>query len=368
MMRLPSRAQRTVSLLPLLLVLASLAAGCVEAMTGVKDEKELQTVGIPARAEVLAIRETGLWVNDDPVLSLDVKVEPSDRPAYQATIERFWASEFDAAINYKPGSVIAVRYDPRDPTRVAMDLGPPKSARTGNPFGDNYAPQPEIGGASLLPPPPSPALYRGTADDKADQRAMIESGFLPLGVSNFSDAGAADPHQAVVQARRIGAAAVVLYGPVKDSPDAGVAPLPFRPRPVGGVAGKGSAPAADTGGAEATIGSLPPRSPTDHAAIFWAKSQRPVLGIASRPLDDQEKSRLMRNDGIVVSLVTNDSPAALAHIQQGDVIVSIDGKAILDPLAVPAFLKSIAGRKVHIGLLRNGTPLAVDVQLNPAVP
>jgi S1-C subfamily serine protease len=74
----------------------------------------------------------------------------------------------------------------------------------------------------------------------------------------------------------------------------------------------------------------------------------------------------MRDDGIVVELVANSSPAAAAHILQGDVIVAIDGKAILDPAAVPAFLQSIAGRRVRIDLFRNGSPQAVDVQLNPA--
>jgi S1-C subfamily serine protease len=76
----------------------------------------------------------------------------------------------------------------------------------------------------------------------------------------------------------------------------------------------------------------------------------------------------MRNDGMVVDLVINDSPAAAAHIQQGDIILAIDGKAILDPLAVPAFLHSIAGRRVQIDLLRGGTPQAVEVQLNQATP
>ena len=88
----------------------------------------------------------------------------------------------------------------------------------------------------------------------------------------------------------------------------------------------------------------------------------------SRPLDQQEKDRLLRSDGMVVELVTNDSPAAAAHIQQGDIILAIDGKPILDARAVPAFLRSIAGRRVRIDLLRDSTPHTVEVQLNPAAP
>jgi len=126
--------------------------------------------------------------------------------------------------------------------------------------------------------------------------------------------------------------------------------------------------AADTAGAAATIGSLPPRPPADHEATYWGRNQPPLLGIMSRPLDQQEKDRLLRSDGMVVELVTNDSPAAAAHIQQGDIILAIDGKPILDARAVPAFLRSIAGRRVRIDLLRDSTPHTVEVQLNPAAP
>jgi hypothetical protein len=369
--RLQSCGQRSVQrmvspagfLMPLLLALAGLALGCAMFDTGMSEARALQTVGVPAQAEILAIGETGLTVNDDPVIRLDVEVRPADSPAYKATIKRLLVSRLEIP-QFQPGRVIPVRFDPKDPTRVSFDLGPPKAARTGDPFADNFTRAQGSMGGNLAPPPPTPALYRGSADESGDLRALIENGYLPLGTSSFTG-GAADARQAAQQGKRLHAAVVVLYGEVLDTPDAALAPLPFHPRPPG--AGTAPAePAADTTGAAATIGSLPPRARSDHEATYWAKNQPPVLGIMSRPLDDQEKARLMRDDGIVVELVTNDSPAAAAHIQQGDIIVAIDGKTILDPNAVPAFLQSIAGRRVRIDLFRNGTPLAIDAQLNPA--
>jgi len=366
---LPFRGQRSARrppspdavLLLLLLPLAGMAAGCSLFDTGMSEAKDLQRVGLPAQAEIVSIGETGLTVNDDPVITLGVEVRPADRPPYQATIKRLLVSRLEIP-QFQPGKVIPVRFDPKDPSRVSFDLGPPKAARTGNPFTDDFTPQQVV--ASVLPPPPTPQLYRGGADDAADMRALLENHYVPLGASVFTG-GAADPRQAVEQGQRLGAAVVVLYGELLSGPDAALAPLPFHPRPPGADAAD-PAPAADTGGAQATIGSLPARPRSEHKASFWARTRPPVLGIMNRPLNDQERARLLRNDGLVVELVTNDSPAAAAHIRQGDVIVAIDGKAILDPLAVPAFLQSIAGRKVRIDLLRDGAPHAVEVQLNPA--
>jgi PDZ domain len=355
-------------LLPLLVLLSGLAQGCAMFDTGMSEAKDLQRVGVSAQAAILSIGETGLTVNDDPVITLDVEVRPADRPPYHATIKRLLVSRLEIP-QFQPGRVIPVRFDPRDPSRVSFDLGPPRAASTGDPFVDHFTPSPSSLGSSLVTPPPTPALYRGSDDEAGDTRALIEHNYLLLGSSSFTG-GDADPHQAAQQGKKLGAALVVLYGGLRETPDAAaLAPLPFHPRrPGAGDAGASAEPAADTAGAAATIGSLPPRPAADHEATYWGRNQPPLLGIMSRPLDQEEKDRLLRSDGIVVELVTNDSPAAAAHIQQGDIILAIDGKAILDPRAVPAFLHSIAGRRVRIDLLRDSTPHTVEVQLNPAAP
>ena len=358
-------------LLPLLALLSGLALGCSMFNTGMSEARDLQRVGVSAQAEILSIGETGLTVNDNPVITLDVEVRPADRPPYRATIKRLLVSRLEVP-QFQPGRVIPVRFDPRDPSRVSFDLGPPRAASTGDPFVDHFTPSQSSLGSSLVAPPPTPALYRGSDDEAGDTRALIEHNYLLLGSSTFTG-GDADPHLAAQQGKKLGAALVVLYGGLREAPDAApLAPLPFHPRPPGadgaGGAGASGEPAADTAGAAATIGSLPPRPAADHEATYWGRNQPPLLGIMSRPLDQQEKDRLLRSDGMVVELVTNDSPAAAAHIQQGDIILAIDGKAILDARAVPAFLRSIAGRRVRIDLLRDSTPHTVEVQLNPAAP
>jgi len=377
----PLLAPLLAPLLPLLLLLSALALGCSMFDTGMSEAKDLQRTGVSAQAEILAIGETGLTVNDNPVITLDVEVRPADRPPYRGTIKRLLISRLEVP-QFQPGRIIPVRFDPRDPSRVSFDLGPPKTAGTGDPFVDHFTASQSSPGSSLVPPPPTPALYRGGDDETGDTRALIENNYLLLGVSAFTAGDAADPRQAARQGKKLGATLVVLYGEVRETPDATLAPLPFHPRPPGSAPSAPSTastpstpstaasaePAADTAGAAATIGSLPPRPAADHEATYWGRSQPPLVGIMFRPLDQKEKDRLLRSDGVVVELVTNDSPAAAAHLQQGDIILAIDGKPILDARAVPAFLRSIAGRRVRVDLLRDSTPRTFEVQLNPAAP
>ncbi len=351
-------------LLPALLLppLLALAAGCgmVDSMSGLSEARDLQATGVPARAEILAIAETGMSINDEPVVRLDVQVLPPDGRPFTATIRRLLVARVDIP-QYQPGRVIAVRYDPKDPSRVSIDLGPLAAASTGNPFHDRFSAE-ELHGLALQAPPPAPALYRGL-DPTTDTRALLENGYAPLGTAAFASPAAADPGQAAEQGRRIGAALVVLYGdsaaPADPAGTGRLAPLPYQPRLAGSAADAEAAAAA-------TIGGYPPQPAGLHTAVYWGRTpQPPVLGISGRALSEEEKARLLRGGGMVVVVVGNGSPALAAHIQEGDVVLAIDGKPVLDPGAVRAFVESIAGRTVRFDLLRNGAPLAVEVRLNP---
>lgn len=342
--------RRTVWWFSLLLPGVALLAGC----SGLYySNPDLQTAGVSARAEILETWETGIKVNDEPVIGLKVRVTPAGGVPYEATIQRVLISQLEIP-QFQPGAVIPVRYDPKDPSRVAIDLSPgspAKVANTGNPYHDYFAAAAKQG-AVLMPPPAAPEIYRGSSDDSADIRALNENSYVPLGYSAVAKGGA-DVRQAIDQGRQIGASLLVLYGEPFELP-AGqtIAALPFRPGFASGEAG--------------TIGNAPPPAEKGRLVAYWAKTRPAVLGVFGRPLREEEKSRLRRSGGMFVEAVAKGSPAAAAGIQEGDVLLAIDGKRILDATAVPAFLTSIAGKKVQIELVRNGSPLSVDVQLNDA--
>jgi serine protease Do len=104
------------------------------------------------------------------------------------------------------------------------------------------------------------------------------------------------------------------------------------------------------------------------AAAPWGENRPAILGIVARPLSVDEQADLERKQGIVVESVLRDSPAAVGGIAVGDVLVAIDGQPLDDVRAVPELVRSLAGRRVAIDLLRNRLPFSVMVQLNPAAP
>jgi hypothetical protein len=98
-------------------------SGCaaIDRMSGTSEARELQRVGEPADALVLDIWDTGITVNDDPVIGLNVRVERADGTTYEAKIAKSRVSRVHIP-QFQPGQRVPVRVDPRDPKRVALDV------------------------------------------------------------------------------------------------------------------------------------------------------------------------------------------------------------------------------------------------------
>jgi len=345
--------------------------GCSGVLTGlgVGMSKEPQQNGVAAPGRILEIWDTGWTINDNPVIGMKVQVEPPDRPAFEAAIQKTTISRI-AVPQCQPGNIVPVRLNPRDSTVVAVDFeGSVRSEpASGNPYRDRFVPSSSLG-AVFLPPPDSPRLYLGTADRLADTLALFENGCVPLGASSVSNGS--NPQQALDQGKLVGAALVVVYGHFDPQPGLTLDPqpgltldvLPLRRRPLDPGQPSASVPAPAGG---ASLGSGP--APYEQFAAYWGKSRRAILGIVSRPLEGKERAQLGRKDGIVVSGVASGSPAAAAQIMAGDVIVAIGGKPLVDALAVPAIVHSLAGQRVRLDMVRGGSPLSTTVQLNPAEP
>lgn len=105
------------------LILVVLLAGCTVAdrMSGVSEAKRLQEAGAPAKARILKIWDTGITVNDDPVIGLEVEIAREDGSVYTATIPKSLISRLDVP-QFQPGLTVGVRIDPQDPAKVAIDV------------------------------------------------------------------------------------------------------------------------------------------------------------------------------------------------------------------------------------------------------
>jgi hypothetical protein len=78
-----------------LLAVSLVACAVIDNWSGVSDAKELQQTGLPARATILKIWDTGMTVNNDPVIGLRVEVTTEGRAPYIATIKKALISRLD---------------------------------------------------------------------------------------------------------------------------------------------------------------------------------------------------------------------------------------------------------------------------------
>ena len=97
--------------------------GCITTMidsfTGEDVNAEIRANGLPATATVLKIWETGVRVNDNPVVGFLLEVQAEGMEPYQATTKALISILQIPQI--QPGAVLKVKYDPEDPSRVALD-------------------------------------------------------------------------------------------------------------------------------------------------------------------------------------------------------------------------------------------------------
>ena len=76
--------------------------------------------GIPAKATIMGMRQTGIMVNDQPQISMLLEVEPPNGPPYQAQ-----AKAVIPMVNipqFQPGARVSVKIHPMDPNQVVLDI------------------------------------------------------------------------------------------------------------------------------------------------------------------------------------------------------------------------------------------------------
>jgi hypothetical protein len=91
----------------------------------VRNRRILKT-GEPGTAKVLRMFETGVTVNDNPMVRLEVEVTPARGSSY-ITMTKVLVSRLNPMV-YGPGTLVAVKIDPRDSMRVVIDTGATSTA------------------------------------------------------------------------------------------------------------------------------------------------------------------------------------------------------------------------------------------------
>jgi len=101
--------------------------------------------------------------------------------------------------------------------------------------------------------------------------------------------------------------------------------------------------------------------------IYEGKVARGWLGVEIQNVDQATKDALGLDEdaqGVLISNVIKDQPAARAGMKRGDVVLSVDGKPVKDANELRNLVASLnPGKKVPVMVIRNGKQITLQVQL-----
>src|SRR5689334_15198092 len=81
--------------------------------------RAILATGEAAQAVIVSVVDTGVTVNDCPQARLTLEVRPAARPPFMAETTLL-VGRFQTGM-VMPGTVVQVRFDPADPSRVAVE-------------------------------------------------------------------------------------------------------------------------------------------------------------------------------------------------------------------------------------------------------
>jgi len=100
--------------------------------------------------------------------------------------------------------------------------------------------------------------------------------------------------------------------------------------------------------------------------VASGKVVRPWLGIAIQALSENKEYAELNKDvkeGVVVTEINRDTPAAASDLKQADIIVAVDGKRVATPKELQLeVLGTKVGQKLTLDVVRGGKTIQVTVQ------
>lgn len=79
------------------------------------------------------------------------------------------------------------------------------------------------------------------------------------------------------------------------------------------------------------------------SAVYFVKSnQKLKFGVQLKDLTLSQRSKLRRNQGAVITIVFDNSPAYQADLKQGDVLIKVDGKTVENSKHASVLMQNVA--------------------------
>ena len=82
------------------------------------ERKKILKIGKSAKGTIISIKQTGMYVNQQPEILINIKVEPEGEPAFEAKIKKIVSLLSIPQI--QPGQTVTVKYDPNNHSKIAL--------------------------------------------------------------------------------------------------------------------------------------------------------------------------------------------------------------------------------------------------------
>lgn len=213
-----------------------------------------------------------------------------------------------------------------------------------------------------------------TSDFNKDVMAMQARGYVPIGQSFFiAPSNRVSDAQLRQQAETVGAHAVLVSSSYADTVTGAVPiniPQTSRSFTSGQATAYGAGGVVNAYGTSntTTYGSQTVMMPysvgrANYGAVFMAKVKS-LLGIFVIPLDTETHRKRGSNLGIRANVVIEGSPAYLADVFPGDILLKLGDDDIQSPEQYPSLLEKYAGKTVKLKLERDDKKIEKEVTLN----
>jgi hypothetical protein len=208
-------------------------------------------------------------------------------------------------------------------------------------------------------------------DLKRDVNIARSKGYQPIGVSSFN--GKMESEQAVInQATSVGAVLVLVNSKFTGTRTI-TTPLflPNNQTTYNSGYVSGTYGSANYSGTSTTYGtSVVPittyQQRYDQNAVYFVKSTRKLkFGLYLVDLSPELRTQFERNTGAVIEAVAEESPAFVANILPGDILIELNGISVINTKNATELMKSASPKdgKCILKVIRKGAEKSIELQL-----
>ena len=242
-----------------------------------------------------------------------------------------------------------------------------------NPYAQFYRGMPDARTMPGYEAPSGPLQIYTTNDFARDRLALMAKGYAPVGESSFNaNAARVSDSELRSQAEKIGASAVLISSKYTGTVS-GAIPLTVPDNTTSystgtatayGSVGMVNAYGQSTTTTYGTRTMMMPYTVTraDFGVLYFAK-QKMRLGVYLAPLDDATRQRRQSNAGAIIQVVVEGSPAYLADVLPGDLLLAIGSDPMESVDGLGSLLNKYQGQTVALTLERSGKQIEKQVTI-----